>query len=58
VVSIDSPKPYNNEKPNIFIFDAGKSYDPDSNSRKNLSFSWKIDDKNVSLDNIENDGSQ
>ncbi len=58
VVSIDSPKPYNSEKPNTFIFDAGKSYDPDSNSRKNLSFSWKIDDKNISLDNLENDGSQ
>lgn len=58
VVSIDNPRPYTNEKPNTIIFDASKSYDPDSNSRKNLTFSWKIDDKSVTLDNIENDGSQ
>jgi PKD repeat protein len=55
VVTIDSPHPIKNEKPNTFVFDASKSYDPDSNSRKNLTYTWKIDGQTVALDNIEND---
>ncbi len=54
IVAIDSPKPVKNEKPNVILFDATKSYDPDSNSRKNLSYIWKLDDREITLDNIEN----
>ncbi len=58
VVSIDAPKPIKTERPNTIVFDASKSYDPDSNSRKNLSYTWKIDGEKVTLDNQENDGAK
>lgn len=43
VVTIDSVLPINSEKPNTLVFDASKSYDPDTNSRKNLTYVWRID---------------
>lgn len=55
VVTIDSPRPIKNEKPNTIVFDASKSYDPDTNSRRNLTYTWKIDGQTITLDNIEND---
>ncbi len=58
VVSIDAPKPIKSERPNTIVFDASKSYDPDSNSRKNLTYTWKIDGEKVILDNQENDGAK
>jgi PKD repeat protein len=58
VVSIDTPRPLSSEKPNTIVFDASKSYDPDTSSRKNLSYTWKIDGEKISLDNIENDGAK
>lgn len=58
VVTIDNPRPVKSEKPNTIVFDATKSYDPDTNSRKNLTYTWKIDGEKVVLDNIENDGAK
>ncbi|MBX9809839.1 PKD domain-containing protein [Candidatus Gracilibacteria bacterium] len=58
VVTIDTPRPIKTEKPNTIVFDATKSYDPDTNSRKNLSYTWKIDGEKITLDNIENDGAK
>ena len=58
VVTIDSPRPISNEKPNTIVFDASKSYDPDTSSRKNLSYTWRLDGERVSLNNIENDGAK
>jgi PKD repeat protein len=55
IVTIDSPRPIKNEKPNTIVFDASKSYDPDTNSRRNLTYTWKIDGQTITLDNIEND---
>lgn len=54
IITIDNVWPINSEKPNTIIFDATKSYDPDSNSRKDLTYEWRIDDEKVTLDNIEN----
>lgn len=39
----------NSETPNIFLLDASKSYDPDTNTRQGLSYSWKVDGRNVTL---------
>ena len=58
MVTIDSPRAIKNEKPNTIVFDASKSYDPDSNSRKNLTYAWKIDGQSITLDNLENDGAK
>jgi PKD repeat protein/type IV secretory pathway VirB2 component (pilin) len=58
VVTIDTPRPIAQEKPNAIVFDASKSYDPDTSSRKNLSYTWRIDWEKVSLGNIENDGAK
>jgi PKD repeat protein len=58
VVTIDTPHPVNSEKPNTIVFDASKSYDPDTSSRKNLSYTWKIDGEKITLNNIENDGAK
>jgi PKD repeat protein len=58
VVSVDSPRPLRSDKPNTIVFDASKSYDPDSNSKKNLSYIWKIDGEKVILDNVENNGAK
>lgn len=52
VVNLDSPKPLSTEKPNTIIFDASRSFDPDTNSSKNLSYTWYIDKEKVSLDNV------
>jgi PKD repeat protein len=58
VVTIDNPRPNSSEKPNTITFDASKSYDPDTSSRKNLTYTWRIDGEKVTLDNIENDGAK
>ncbi len=34
IVSIDTPRPVAPERPNTIVFDASKSYDPDTSSRK------------------------
>ncbi len=56
VINLDSPKPVSTEKPNTIIFDASRSYDPDSKSAKNLSYTWVIDGEKVELDNSGKDG--
>ncbi len=58
VVSIDIPRPPNSEKPNTISFDASKSYDPDTSSRKNLTYTWRIDGEKITLDNLESDGAK
>lgn len=51
VVNLDTPKILNEENPNIFVFDASRSYDPDTNSRTNLSYTWRLNGTKVNLDN-------
>ena len=55
-INLENPIPLSGEKPNIFIFDASRSLDPDTNSAKNLEFRWTIDGNPVALDNTEKDG--
>lgn len=56
IVNFDSPRALSTEKPNTIIFDASRSFDPDSSSAKNLSYTWYIDGEKVTLDNITRDG--
>ncbi len=58
VVNMNTPTPKSIEKPNTFIFDASKSYDPDTISRKWLTFTWRLDGQVVSLDKPEQDFSK
>ncbi len=58
MVNLESPKPANNETPNILIFDASKSYDPDTMGRKWLTYTWRIDGEKIELENIANDGAR
>ncbi len=51
LVNLNEPKSINNERPNVIIFDASQSLDPDTNSSKDLSYIWKIDGNEASLDN-------
>lgn len=55
VINLDSPKPLSTEKPNTILFDASRSFDPDTNDSRNLSYTWYIDKEKVSLDNIAKD---
>ena len=56
VVNLDSPKPINAQKPNTIVFDASRSYDPDTKSAKNLSYTWVIDGEKTDLDNGGKEG--
>ena len=56
IVNVENPKNISPEKPNIFIFDASRSIDPDTNSTKDLTYKWTIDGNDVALDNQEKDG--
>lgn len=56
VVNFDTPKPISPEKPNTIIFDASRSFDPDTGNAKDLTYRWSIDGNPVSLDSIEKDG--
>ena len=53
IVNLDEPKILSPERPNIFVFDASKSFDPDTKSANNLTFRWNIDGNDVSLNNLE-----
>jgi PKD repeat protein len=57
IVNLATPKPEWVNKPNIIIFDASKSYDPDTMSRKWLTFTWRIDGEKVTLDDESADSS-
>lgn len=56
IVNLETPKPVSREKPNTFIFDASRSFDPDTNTSKDLTYSWMIDGNKVTLDNPEKGG--
>lgn len=58
IVSIDSIKAISPEKPNTILFDASRSIDPDTNSNKNLSYTWRIDGQKVVLDNPDTTGAK
>lgn len=58
VVALDPPRPINAELPNTFIFDASKSYNPDSNSRNNLTYIWRVNGQRVELQNSSNGGAR
>lgn len=55
VVNLEAPKPESTESPNILVFDASKSYDPDIMGRKGLTYTWRIDGNKVTLDNTSNE---
>lgn len=44
------------ESPNTLLFDATKSYDPDSLEASKLTFSWNIDGERMDLDNSQRNG--
>jgi PKD repeat protein len=49
VINLDTPRAINTEKPNTILFDASRSYDPDKNNAKWLSYKWIIDWEQVDL---------
>lgn len=50
--TLDAPKPISTERPNTFIFDASRSFDPDTNSRQGLTYTWRINGEAVTLDEL------
>ncbi len=58
VINLMAPAPQSKEKPNTIVFDASRSFDPDSLSRKGLTFNWRLNGERVTLDGTEGDGSQ
>lgn len=58
VVALDPPKSLNQAFPNTFVFSAEKSYNPDTNSRKNLTYEWSINGKRVQLENTTSNGAR
>lgn len=57
IINLDSPKPLNSEKPNTMVFDASRTYDPDTKSAKDLSYQWNIDGEDVILSDTQKGGS-
>jgi PKD repeat protein/type IV secretory pathway VirB2 component (pilin) len=57
VINLAMPISQSNEKPNVILFDASKSYDPDTMSRKWLIFTWRLNGEKIILDNQKQDGS-
>jgi Type IV secretion system pilin/REJ domain len=47
IINLESPKSINTEKPNVIVFNAEKSYDPDTKSKKWLTFSWKLNGEKI-----------
>jgi PKD repeat protein len=56
VINLDTPRFVTSERPNTLIFDASKSYDPDTNNAKWLTYAWMIDGKKEELSEIQKDG--
>ncbi len=56
VVNLSAPRSIQPERPNVIRFDASQSIDPDTNSAKDLSYTWTIDGNQVNLDNPEKGG--
>lgn len=55
-VNLAEPAPISPEKPNTILFDASRSFDPDTASAKDLTYRWMIDGESVALDNIWKEG--
>lgn len=53
IATLDAPKQFNQEKPNTFIFDASRSYDPDTNTRQGLTYTWRLNGELVTLDELD-----
>lgn len=53
VAALDNPTIKNPEHPNVFTFDASRSYDPDTNTRDGLTYSWRLNNQPITLDAIE-----
>lgn len=53
IATLDAPKQLNAEKPNTFIFDASRSYDPDTNTRQGLTYTWRLNGELVTLDELD-----
>lgn len=51
VASLNFPTQISSEKPNTFVFNAEKSHDPDSNSRQDLQYTWRINGEKIELNN-------
>lgn len=51
---LDAPRSISPERPNTFIFDASRSFDPDTNSRQGLTYTWRINGEVVTLDELPN----
>lgn len=52
-VNLETPVSLSREKPNTFVFDASRSFDSDTNTLKDLSYTWSIDGSTVELNNQE-----
>lgn len=58
IVDLENPVAISSEKPNTFIFDASKSYDPDTMSTKWLTYTWRLDGQKVDLQDITGNGAR
>lgn len=58
IVNLETPTPLSKERPNTIVFNASKSYDPDTKSDNGLIYSWSIDDKKVDLSNQTENGAK
>jgi PKD repeat protein len=56
VINLDTPRSISTEKPNTILFDASRSYDPDNNTTKDLSYSYSIDGEKVTLNDLQKNG--
>lgn len=56
IINLDTPHSLNSEKPNTMLFDASRSYDPDNNNAKWLSYEWLIDWEKIELNDITKEG--
>lgn len=52
IAVLDTPSAKNSEKPNVFTFDASRSYDADTNTRDGLTYSWRLNNQPITLDPI------
>jgi len=58
IAALDAPRAVSSERPNTFLFDASKSYDPDTNSRQGLTYTWRLNGQAINLDNASDNGAK
>lgn len=58
VINLEPPLPVSSEQPNIILFSAKKTYDPDTMSVKWLLFTWRIDGQKIDLGSQKNNGAE